>query len=339
MVLEFCAKGNLKSSILKQPENWTKEKRLHACLDASRALEYLHSQGIIHRDLKTENFFVSDDFTVKLGDFGESRKAPHRRRSSNNQSRQQSTQSTISSFFNRRESSVDSQSDESSRRMTILGTVAYMAPELVNAEKFYTTAIDVYALGVTFWEIWSGKEAYGDCSTFDIYKYVADGIRPELDDSFPNDLKDIIKDSWHQDSSDRPTARALVHRFESLLGLEHENSLPPERRQSDLSVKSVWSSNPHGNFFSVGAFFRPVATSITSMSNSSTTHSSLEISNSSGTSIPRVSSHMNSSTKEDIEGNQTTLDENVMNPMMEVRHHDSASAWTDTESAKELKIS
>lgn len=59
-----------------------------------------------------------------------------------------------------------------SKRMTILGTVAFMAPELVNNARTYTESIDIYALGVTFWEIWTNKDPYADLTTFQIYDKV-----------------------------------------------------------------------------------------------------------------------------------------------------------------------
>jgi serine/threonine protein kinase len=86
-------------------------------------------QGYIHRDLKTENFFLSENYEVKLGDFGES-------------CRQQTVESL------------------NGRRMTILGTLSDIAPASIQAGNCSPTALDIYALGITFWEIVTGQDAH-----------------------------------------------------------------------------------------------------------------------------------------------------------------------------------
>jgi len=68
---------------------------LKACLDCSRAIAFLHLNGFIHRDVKAENFFVAKKNIIKLGDFGEATRVRNR-------------------------------SSTASRRMTVLGTVAFM---------------------------------------------------------------------------------------------------------------------------------------------------------------------------------------------------------------------
>ena len=75
-----------------------------------------------------------------------------------------------------------------------------MAPEIVEAARFYTTAIDVYALAITFWEIVTGMENFHDRSQFEIYSAVANGIRPEISclRDAPQELIDLILESWHQ---------------------------------------------------------------------------------------------------------------------------------------------
>lgn len=79
MVFEFCEGGSLKTHMQKNPHLWAAPTtRLRGCLDAARALQHLHGHGYIHRDVKAENFFVARKLVVKLGDFGESTRIPHR---------------------------------------------------------------------------------------------------------------------------------------------------------------------------------------------------------------------------------------------------------------------
>jgi serine/threonine protein kinase len=223
MVLELCANGSLKSSIEKNPAHWTPIRRLTACLHATRALAYLHSMDYIHRDLKTENFFVTGDWITKLGDFGESKLVRK------TQINRQSSTSTLGSMLYRgssrgnhadmKDDSVVGEEEEAVSRMTILGTVSYMAPELIAAARTYTDRIDIYALGITFWEIWTGKEAYQDRSQFDIYKIVGDGNRPDLnlDPPAPMEFVRAMTDAWHQDPDQRPTAHELAIRLEAVV--------------------------------------------------------------------------------------------------------------------------
>jgi serine/threonine protein kinase len=125
MVFEFCEGGNLKTNLEKNKAKWTAIKKIGACIDACKAIDFIHHQGLIHRDLKAENFFVGRKQVVKLGDFGES-------------------------------TQMRSSTTTAEKRMTILGTVAFMAPELIAAERHYTQSVDIYALSVTMWEIWTG---------------------------------------------------------------------------------------------------------------------------------------------------------------------------------------
>ncbi len=185
MVFEFCEGGNLKSNLQKNVDKWTPAKRINACLDACRAMEAFHQQGLIHRDLKAENFFVGRKQVVKLGDFGES---THTR--------------TVEST--------------ATRRMTILGTVAFMAPELIAAKRHYTEAIDIYALAVTLWEIWTGKDPYEDISQFDIYTKVAEGYRPALPDNAPPGFNDLLKAAWQEDPALRPDASDVLAQVEDV---------------------------------------------------------------------------------------------------------------------------
>jgi serine/threonine protein kinase len=103
------------------------------------------------------------------------------------------------------------------QRMTVLGTVAYMAPELVNAEKHYTEAIDVYAMGITFWEIWTGKDPFAKENTFSLYQLIVQGARPDIPPDCPERLEEIIKDCWATTADHRPSAFTVAQKMEDIL--------------------------------------------------------------------------------------------------------------------------
>ncbi|EKX37077.1 hypothetical protein GUITHDRAFT_49320, partial [Guillardia theta CCMP2712] len=88
--------------------------------DILSALAYLHAQKppVIHRDIKPANMLLTEDGrTVKIGDFGVSRRCPH------------------------------------SLRNGAVGTYRYMAPEIFRGEGQYTAAVDVYSFSLVMWYI------------------------------------------------------------------------------------------------------------------------------------------------------------------------------------------
>lgn len=137
----------------------------------------------MHRDLKAENFFVGRKNVVKLGDFGESTHVPRH---------------------------TTPAPGGAQKRMTILGTVAFMAPELIAASKQYTEAIDIYALAITLWEIWTGQDPYDDISQFDIYTKVSEGYRPPLPANAPPGFHDVLQAGWHAQAESRPDASRFL---------------------------------------------------------------------------------------------------------------------------------
>jgi NIMA (never in mitosis gene a)-related kinase len=94
-------------------------------LQICMALEYVHGRKILHRDLKSQNIFLTANNTIKLGDFG------------------------ISKVL---ESTCD-------QALTVQGTPYYMSPEICQS-KPYTYTSDVWALGCILYELCTLKHAF-----------------------------------------------------------------------------------------------------------------------------------------------------------------------------------
>ena len=90
-------------------------------LGLARAVGYLHDHGIVHRDLKPANVFLENG-QVKVGDYGLSKSLTNSQGAANTHS---------------------------------IGTVHYMAPEIASGK--YNKQIDVYAAGVVFYEMLTGR--------------------------------------------------------------------------------------------------------------------------------------------------------------------------------------
>lgn len=192
LITELCDRGSLAELIHSgralgggdpvQRDVWA----LLSLLDVAQGLEYLHSNTIIHGDLKPANVLLKAarndrrGYVCKLGDFG------------------------LSRMLGTGESHVDTQS---------YGTASYAAPELLSEGKL-TQAADIFSMGVIIWEILSASELYPGWSAMQVIIQVSQhGSRPELaalPPGCPPALVDLMQRCWAQDPTQRPKAAAVV---------------------------------------------------------------------------------------------------------------------------------
>ncbi|CAI5714820.1 unnamed protein product [Hyaloperonospora brassicae] len=181
LIFEFCEYGALDAILREQPKIWTLAAKLKAWLDACRAVAYLHSFSppLLHRDIKTDNFLVGQDFIIKLADFGEANLLRPR----------------------------------SDGTMTIAGTVDYMAPEMIKGGKTarYGTAVDVYSLMITLWQIMVPERSPWEAkSHLEVYRLVACGDRPALFPTIPKACAEILEAGWAANPNDRVAVEDII---------------------------------------------------------------------------------------------------------------------------------
>lgn len=180
IITEYMSQGNLRMYLnKKEPYSLSTETILRLALDISRGMEYLHSQGVIHRDLKTNNLLLNDEMRVKVADFGTS--------------------------------CLETQSHESKGNK---GTYRWMAPEMIK-EKPYTRKVDVYSFGIVLWELTTALLPFQGMTPVQAAFAVAEkNERPPLPASCQPALAHLIKRCWAVNPSKRPDFGYIVSTLE-----------------------------------------------------------------------------------------------------------------------------
>jgi serine/threonine-protein kinase len=171
LVMEFVPGINLRDA-LNDFGVLTPDRALEILEPLTSGLAAAHSAGILHRDLKPENVFLSDNGTVKLGDFGLARE--------------------ISSH---------------TQTGSVVGTAAYLSPELVLRGQADARS-DIYSLGVMAFEMLTGKQPYGGDQAVQIaYQHANSNIPApsSLNPEVPELLDEIVLWATARNPSDRPT--------------------------------------------------------------------------------------------------------------------------------------
>lgn len=180
IITEYMSQGTLRMYLnKKEPYSLSAETILRLALDISRGMEYLHSQAVIHRDLKSSNLLLNDEMRVKVADFGTS--------------------------------CLETQCHEAKGNM---GTYRWMAPEMIK-EKPYTRKVDVYSFGIVLWELTTALLPFQGMTPVQAAFAVAEkNERPPLPASCEPALAQLIKRCWAANPWKRPDFSEIVTALE-----------------------------------------------------------------------------------------------------------------------------
>ena len=173
IIMEYLDGGDLKSR-LRTRQRFTEEELERWWNQLADALNYTHSKGIVHRDIKPGNIFVDSEGNIKLLDFG---------------------------IAKVRESISSTQTGQK------IGTLMYMSPEQVKDSKHLNHNTDIYSLAVTFVHLITGKMPYDSDTSSDFEISEAIVYRPLDLSGLPAAWRDFLSPYLAKQPEERPALR------------------------------------------------------------------------------------------------------------------------------------
>ncbi|KAG5846162.1 hypothetical protein ANANG_G00146890 [Anguilla anguilla] len=166
-------------------------KLIDIARQTAQGMDYLHAKSIIHRDLKSNNIFLHEDLTVKIGDFGLA--------------------------------TVKSRWSGSHQFEQLSGSILWMAPEVIRLQDKnpYSFQSDVYAFGIVLYELMSGALPYSNINNRDqiIFMVGRGYLSPDLSKSrsnCPKAMKRLMADCLKKKREERPLFPQILASIELL---------------------------------------------------------------------------------------------------------------------------
>eukprot|EP00172_Hildenbrandia_rubra_P001221 Plantae.Rhodophyta-Hildenbrandia_rubra.ctg17685.p1 GENE.Plantae.Rhodophyta-Hildenbrandia_rubra.ctg17685~~Plantae.Rhodophyta-Hildenbrandia_rubra.ctg17685.p1 ORF type:complete len:1190 (+),score=214.78 Plantae.Rhodophyta-Hildenbrandia_rubra.ctg17685:7762-11331(+) len=172
IITEFMSNGTLFDVLHRSQMKVTWSMRRKFALDICHGMRYLHSCKLLHRDLKSSNLMLDENYGCKVGDFGLTR---------------------------------ISVSSNAAPMTGQCGTFQYMAPEVLG-NRPYSEKADVFSFGILLWEMVDRRLPYFGMKPMQVALAVLNqGLRPQIPPNCPRPLRWLMERCWSQDPLRRPS--------------------------------------------------------------------------------------------------------------------------------------
>jgi len=176
IVMDYCDGGDLYRKINEQRGKLFLEEQIMSWfVQLALALKHVHDRKILHRDIKSQNIFLTRAGVVKLGDFGIAR--------------------------------VLNSTVELAR--TCIGTPYYLSPEICE-NRPYNNKSDIWALGCVLYELTTLKHAFEAGNMRNLVLKIVRGSYPSVSTRYSKDLRSLIDSCLRHTPRNRPSVNAIL---------------------------------------------------------------------------------------------------------------------------------
>ncbi|XP_057684434.1 raf-1 proto-oncogene, serine/threonine kinase a isoform X2 [Corythoichthys intestinalis] len=211
IVAQWCEGSSLYKHIHVVETNFKMIQLIDISRQTAQGMDYLHAKNIIHRDMKSNNIFLHEGLTVKIGDFG---------------------LATVKARW-----SGSHQVEQPS------GSILWMAPEVIRMQDNnpYSFQSDVYSYGIVLFELMTGELPYSQIANRDqiIFMVGRGYLSPDLSKLYkncPKAMKRLVADCIKKSKDERPLFPQILSSIEllqhALPKINHSASEPSLHRAS-----------------------------------------------------------------------------------------------------------
>ncbi|NXC87427.1 NEK1 kinase, partial [Cercotrichas coryphoeus] len=211
IVMDYCEGGDLFKKINAQKGIlFSEDQILDWFVQICLALKHIHDRKILHRDIKSQNIFLTKDGTIQLGDFGIAR--------------------------------VLNSTAELAR--TCIGTPYYLSPEICQ-NKPYNNKSDIWALGCVLYEMCTLKHAFEAGNMKNLVLKIISGPFPPVSMHYSYDLRNLLSQLFKRNPRNRPSVNSILEK--NFIAKRVEKFLTPELIAEEFNHKIFHKFGPHAS--------------------------------------------------------------------------------------------